>query len=313
MVIDMNTLIAAYNFGNKIAKTSFGSTLHQKYNEIKSQLSPETWLLYQAAIKTCSFSHYYSFGHAYEKIEAVCSEKDAFYQKCFIELRDSSEVHSLIKEGKQLGRDLENSLLQMLAKLPAKDFSRNFNSLDLYRAWINVFYQLHSTKFFTYLHQHKVIVENKHNNIQQFLESKDIYPFSRYNRILIRKLAIKEIDEDIMYFLEFFDALKNSVLQVIFETHFKHSLQLNKNEIVDYREKERNKVRVFSTKVFGTEFFRYKGNFILIFENNTLQDIGLIKRRVEKNLEMGGKSILTIEGLLYPKNDYNLFVPDISN
>ncbi|PEO24945.1 hypothetical protein COL24_00940 [Bacillus toyonensis] len=308
MVIDMNTLIAAFNFGNQIAKVS---TLHQKYNYIKSKLSLETWLLYQDVINTCPFSHYNSFELAYRKIEAVCSSKDGFYQECFIELRDCSEVHLLIKEGNQLGRDLENSLLQMLVGLPSRDIYINLKSLDLYRAWMNVFYHLHSTKLFTYLHQHKANVESKQSNVKQFLESKEIYPFSRNNRLLIRKLDIKGIDKEIMYFLEFFDGLRNSVLQIIFESHFNRSLKLNKNEIVDYREKERNKFRVFSTKVLGTEVFRHKGNFILLFENNIVHEIGLIRRRMGRNLEMGDKSISTIEGLLYPKNDYNLFVPNL--
>ncbi|MDA2207820.1 hypothetical protein PDN36_24570 [Bacillus cereus] len=307
-MIDMNTLIAAYNFGNQIAKVS---TLHQKYNYIKSKLPMETWSLYQDAINTCSLAHYYSFGLAYRKIEAVCG-KDGFYKECFIELNDCSEVHLLIKEGDQLGKNLDNSLLQMLVGLPSRDISINLNSLDLYRAWMNVFYQLHSTKLFTYLHQHKATVEKKQSNVQQFLESKEIYPFSRYNRLLIRKLAIKGIDKDIMYFLEFFDGLRNSVLQIIYESHFNRSLKLNKNEIVDYREKEQNKFRVFSAKVFGTELFRYKGNFILLFENNIVEEIGLIKRRVGRNLEKGDKAISTIDGLLYPKVDYNLLLPCFS-
>ncbi|RKL64819.1 hypothetical protein CR203_24240 [Salipaludibacillus neizhouensis] len=308
-MIDINTLVASYHFGDKISKTSFGRTLHLRYNDIKSKLSPETWSLYQNGINTCSFQHYYSFGLAYKKIEAVCSEKEGYFQKHLTELQDCSEVHSLIKDGDQLGRDLENSLHQMFARLPSKNISGTFNSLDLYRAWMNVFFQLQSTKLFSYLRQHKANIENKQGNVQEFMESKEVIPFSRHNRIIIRKLAKKGTDKDIMYSLEFFDSLRNSVLQVIFETHFK----LNKNEIVEYREKERNKVRVFSTKVFGTEAFKYQGNFILLFENNTLQDIGLIKRRVGRNLEMGDKSISTIEGLLYPKSDYNLFVRDLPN
>ncbi|MCB6219951.1 hypothetical protein [Bacillus paralicheniformis] len=310
MVIDINTLLAAYHFGNKISKSSFGRTLLLRYNDIKSELSPEAWSLYQDAIKTCSFQHYYSFGIAYKKIEAACSKKEGYFQKSFTELQDCSEVHLLIEEGDQLGRELENSLLQMFARLPSKNISGTFNSFDLYRAWMNVFYQLQSTKLISYLHQHKANIENKQGNVQEFMQSKEVYPFSKNNRILIRKLAVKGTDKDIMYSLEFFDGLRNSVLQVIFETHFNRLIKLNKNEIVDYREKERNKVRAFSTKVFGTEVFRYQGIFILLFENNTLQEIGLIKRRVGRNLEMGDKSILTIEGLLYPKTDYNLFVPN---
>jgi hypothetical protein len=313
MVIDINTLLAAYHFGNEISKSSFGRTLFLRYNDIKSKLSPEAWSLYQEAIKTCSFQHYYSFGLAYKKIEALCSKKEGHYQKRFTELQDCSEVHSLIEEGDQLGRDLENSLLQMFVRLPSKNISGTFNSFDLYRAWMNVFYQLQSTKLTSYLHQHKAKIEYKQGNIQEFLQSKVVNPFSRNNMILIRKLAVNEIDKDIMYSLEFFDGLRNSVLQVIFETHFNRLFLLNKHEIFDYREKERNKIRVFSTKVFGSEAFKYQGIFILLFENNTLQEIGLMKRRVGRNLEMGEKSILTIKGLLYPKNDYNLFVPDLPN
>ncbi|CUB29189.1 hypothetical protein ABEW26_20155 [Bacillus subtilis] len=312
-MIDINTLLAAYHFGNKISKSPFGRTLFLRFNDIKIKLSPEAWSLYHDAIKTCLFQHYYSFGLAYKKIEAICSKKEGYLQKSFTELQDCSEVHLLIEEGDQLGRDLENSLFQMFARLPSKNISGTFNSFDLYRAWMNVFYQLQSTKLLTYLHQHKSNIENKQGNVQKFMESKEVYPFSRQNRILIRKLDIKGTHKEIMYSLEFFDGLRNSILQVIFETHFNRSFTLNKNEIVEYKEKKRNKVRVFSTKVFGTDVFKYKGNFVLLYENNKLQEVGLIKRRVGRNLEMGDKSISTIEGLLYPKNDYNLFVPELTN
>ncbi|PAY14888.1 hypothetical protein [Bacillus sp. 7705b] len=311
-MIDINTLVASYHLGNEIAKTSFGRTLHQRYNHLKSKLSPETYSLYQDVIKTCPFQHYYSFELAYKKIQAVYSEKEGSYQKSFFELQDCSEVHSLIDEGNQLGRDIENSLLQMFVGLPLKNNSGTFKSLNLYRAWINLFYQLHSTKIFSYLHQYKAIIENKQGNTQQLIKLKNFYPFSKHNRVLISKLAKNKTDKNIMYSLELFDVLKNSVFQIIFETHFNRLPRLDKNEIVDYREKARNKVRVFSTKVFDIEVFEYQGNFTLLFENNTIKDIGWIKRRLARDL-MDDKSYLTIEGLLYPKIDYNLFAANIQN
>ncbi|WP_203289539.1 hypothetical protein [Metabacillus sp. cB07] len=309
-MIKINTLLAAYNFGKKFSKTSFGRTFFLRYKDIKSELSPETWSLYQNAMRTCSFQHYFCFGLAYKKIEAACSED---YKESFAELENCSEVHSLIEEGDKIGRDLENYLIQMFAKLPLRDASVPYHSLDLYRDWMKIFYQLHSTKLFSYLHQHKANIENKQENVQKFIETKEITPFSKHNREIIRKLAINETDKDSMYSFEFFESIRNLVLQVIFETHFNLNFHLNRNEIVHYREKVRNKFRVFSTKVFGTGVFRYQGNFILLLENNELQDIGLIKRKVGRNMDLGKKSVLTIEGLLYPKNDYNLFVPDLPN
>jgi len=312
-VININTLISAYHFGKKIADTYIGSTLYQKFNDIKNRISPKTWLIFNESINTCFFSHYYSFGYAYKKIKDVSLEKEGFYKKCFIELQDCSEVQSLIEEGNQLAKEMENSLFQMLANLPSREPTGIFNSLELYRAWMNVFYQLHSTKLFAYLHHHKDIIKNKQENIHQFLASKKVFPFSKHNRLLIRKLAKKETDYDTMYFYEFFDSLRNSILQVTFETHFKRSLILNKNEMVEYKEKKINKIRVFSTKVYGSDIFRYNGSFILLAENNKLKDIGLIKRRVGRNIELGDESLSTIEGLLYPKKDYKLFVPDVPN
>lgn len=310
---DINTLLDSYHFGNKLSKSVFGQTLLLRYNDIKSKLSPEAWSLYQDAIKTCSFQHYYSFGLAYKKIESLCSTQESYFQESFTELHDCKEVFLLIEESTQLGRDLENSFLQMFSRLPSKSISGNFNSFDLYRAWMNVFYRLHSTKMIPYLHQHKAIIENQQRNVQEFMQSKENYPFSKNNRALIQKLAMKGKDKDIMYSVEFFDGLRNSVLQVIFETHFNRLFKLCKKEIVSYREKQQNKIRVFSTKAFGTEFFKLQGIFILILENNTPQEIGFIKRRVVKNFDMGKKTISKIEGLLYPKNDYNLFIPKIPN
>lgn len=96
----------------------------------------------------------------------------------------------------------------MFARLPSKNISGTFNSFDLYRAWMNVFYQLQSTKLLTYLHQHKSNIENKQGNVQKFMESKEVYPFSRQNRILIRKLDIKGTHKEIMYSLEFLMGLE---------------------------------------------------------------------------------------------------------
>lgn len=305
-MININTLVASYHFGSKLAETPFGRKFHLRYKDIKNKLSPETWNLYLDAIKKFTFQHYFSFDLAYKKIKDICSGKEEYFQESFIELQNCSELHTLIEEGNQIGRDLEDSLNQMFASIPTKSTSGIFDSLDLYRAWMDVFYQMHSTKLFSYLHQHKANIQNKQGNVQKFIKSKEIYPFSRQNRILIRNLTNKRSDIDIMYSVEFFDSLRNSILQVIFETHLNYHLRLNKNEISNFREKEQNKVRVFSTKLIGADAFKYQGNFIMFIEDNILQDIGLIRRRVGRYLELNERFITTIEGTLYPKTDYHL-------
>lgn len=75
-MININTLIAAYDFGNELVNTSIGSTLYQLYGDLMSQLSPETWSLYITGMKTCRFSHYYSFECAYKMIEAIASKNE---------------------------------------------------------------------------------------------------------------------------------------------------------------------------------------------------------------------------------------------
>lgn len=308
-MININTLIAAYDFGNEIANTSIGSTLYQLYGDLKSQLSPETWSLYIAGIKTCRFSHYYSFECAYKIIEDLASQNEISYKKCFTELQKCENLQTLIEKSNQIARELQNLLLHTLAKLPSKETSEIFESIDLYRAWMNVFYHLHSTKIFAYMQKHKDVIKNKQDNTQKYLDLKTMYPFSKHNRILINRLAEKETDIDIMYFYEFFDSLRNSMLQIIFETHFDHSLKLNKGEAIHYREKELKNIRVFSTRLFMTESFKNNGMFILLFDQDTLQDIGLITRVIEKYKENGEKPIKIVKGILYPRNDFHLFLP----
>lgn len=123
-MIDINTLLAAYHFGNKISKSPFGRTLFLRFNDIKIKLSPEAWSLYHDAIKTCLFQHYYSFGLAYKKIEAICSKK-RISSKSFTELQDCSEVHLLIEEGDQLGRDLEKFTFSNVCKATFKEYFWN--------------------------------------------------------------------------------------------------------------------------------------------------------------------------------------------
>jgi hypothetical protein len=308
-VININTLIAAYDFGNELVNTSIGSTLYQLYGDLMSQLSPETWSLYITGMKTCRFSHYYSFECAYKMIEAIASKNEISYKKCFIELRDCEKLQTLIEKSNQIARESQKLLLHTLAKLPSKEKSEIFESIELYRAWMNVFYHLHSTKLFAYMHKHKDIIKSKQENTQQYLELKKVYPFSKHNRLLIKKLAEKETDIDIMYFYEFFDSLRNLILQIIFETHFNRSLKLNKGEAIQYREKELNNIRVLSTRFYMTEAFKNNGMFILLFDQNTLQDIGLITRTIEKYKENGEKPIKIVKGILYPRNDYHLFLP----
>lgn len=305
MVFNINTLIAAYQFAKELKKTSCGKDVHKGFYGLKESLSERAWSIYRDVIYTCKFNHYFSFGIAYKKIKHSQSEENTYLRDVYIELRDCSELHSFINLSDKLARDLEQSYAELSRNLPIMENGGVPNSFQLYRAWLDLFYNLHSTKFFYYLHSKIGKERLRDKSIQEYLDQREVYPFSSRNRRLIRRLE-SERDQRDMWFLEFFEGTRRSVFQLIFETHFGFHLEINKEEAIQVRDNEYSKIRTFKIKI-NSLWGLSRGDFLILHKDGNFQDIGIVQRKIVANLEKGEKALSIITALLYPRTDRELF------
>lgn len=311
MVLNINTLIAAYRFAQELNKTSYGKNLYEAFWSFKKNFSERTWSIYRDVIDTCKFSHYYSFGIAYKKIEDSQSENSsAYFKDVFMELKNCNDLHIFIENCDNIARDLEQSYLELTKNLPIMNQEGITHSFELYRAWLDLFYNIHNTKVFYYLHSKIGKERLKDKSIQEYFKQRDVYPFSSRNRRLIRRLGRSNRDQRDMWFLEFFESTRRNVAQLIFETHFGLQLEINKEETLKYRENEVDIMRTYKIKINGL-WGLSRGDFLILSEDGELQDIGIVQRKSVINIleEENALSILT--GLFYPRTDQELFFYDL--
>ncbi|MGP4073734.1 hypothetical protein ACTWQB_14410 [Piscibacillus sp. B03] len=307
----INTLIAAYQFARQMHKSPNGKDLYKRFYGLSESLSEKSWSFYKDVIQTCKFSHYYSFGIAYKKIEGYQSGNGSAYLKDVSkELRNNHNLHSFIDDCDKLAQNLEMSYLDLNGNLPMFDNVGILNSFELYRTWLDLFYYLHNTKIFYYLHSKIGKEKLKEKSIQKFLEQREVYPFSSRNRRLLRRLGRSKHNQHDMCFLEFFESTRKNVPQLIFETHFGFQLEIKKEETTTYRENEIDKIRAYKIQKSGLCGLT-KGNFLILYEGDEVQDIGIVKRKTVINILENENALSTLSGILYPKTDQELFFCDV--
>jgi|SRR5690625_18775 len=308
-VFNINTLSATLQFAKELKSTLYGNDLYNKFYLLKETLSIRTWSTYIDIVKSCNFDHYFSFDIAYKKLEHSLLGENTHLNNVIIELNASKELHSLINLSNKYGEKLEKSYVELSSNLPIKDDNNFFYSFQLYRSWLDMFYSLHSTKFFYYL-QSKIGKENfKNKLIQQYLNQREDYPFSSQNRKLVRELS-SELNEHDLWFLEFIESTRRSIFQLIFETHFDFSLEIRKEEAVQIQTKKSKNIRLCKIKIKGL-YGLSQAKFIILYKDDEIQDIGIIQRRTVNSIERGEDALSIINVLLYPKDDQELFSFDL--
>lgn len=196
--------------------------------------------------------------------------------------------------------------MELSSDLPRKDDNDFLNSFQLYRRWLDVFYNLHSTKFLYYLHL-KIGKESfKNKLIQQYLGQREVYPFSSQNRKLVRELR-SELNERDLWFLEFFESTRKSVFQLVFETHFDFSLEISKEEAIQIQTKKLENIRLCKIKIKGL-YGLSQGSFLILYENDEVRDVGIMQRKIVNGIEEGESALSKITVLLYPMKDEELFL-----
>ncbi|WP_434401490.1 hypothetical protein M1Q06_03095 [Planococcus sp. 11815] len=303
----VNTLIAAYQFGKEMKETSQGKDIYEGFYGLKDFLSKTAWSIYREVVYNCQFDHYFSFEIAYKKIELSQEENNASFKNTFIEMRDCSELHSFIKLSNDFARNLEDSYIELTKKLPMKSNGGIIDYFPLYRSWLDLFYNFHNTKFYYNLHSKIGSKRLKDKTIQEYFEQREMYPFSSINRRLIRSLAKSERDLQDLWTLEYFESIRKNVFQLIFETHLDIQLEINKVNEMHFRESEIGKIRACKIKIHGLSGLS-RGNFMILYLDGKLEDIGLIQSKTVFNLEKGEEAISIITALLYPKIDKELLV-----
>jgi hypothetical protein len=308
-VLKINTLISAYNLGKEIRETVEGKEIYERVTNLKKHLSLEAWSAYNSLIFSCETDHYYTFDLAYKKIEYAAANGISNYKKVFQELKSDSELHKVIEQSRQMAIDIEDLFRKITAGPIPNQISNQYNSSRLHRTILNLFYHLHSTKFLYYIQKlHKSISDEYRKKLLEYSELKVPVPLAKHNRVLINKLSKDKKTKENLYFTEIFDSIKKYVLQLIFETHFNFNVSVYENNIVWYKEKELNKIRIFKSSITGVGNIT-KGNFVLYFKEKRLKEVGLIFSKIIKNLEDDKIRSNIIKGMLYPIEDENLFIP----
>ncbi len=306
MVFKINTLVAAHGLGLEIKQTSVGLQLYEKVKMLKKQLSEEAWSMYDSVLKSCGTVHYDSFKVALETISYMKSSDNLGVSTICQELFNSSELHEIIHQSTQFARHMESFFLKILSGPVPDKISNELNTLKLHRAALNLFYNFHNTKFFSYLHEEIGQEKMKNPIVEEYILSKNPVALSKSNRRLIDKLVRDKNMKDLLYFIEIFDGIKSFVLQLIFETHFDLLLSIEKKDMFKYNEKECSNIRMFKAKTPNIDVFN-RGNFLFFYDGETIEDIGLIYKKIVRNMEDEKIRTTIIEGIIYPTNDQYLF------
>lgn len=310
MVRKINTLLAAYKLGIEIRETPMGLQLYKKVKELKDKLSTEAWSLYSSMLKSSSFLHYHSFEGVFNAIKQMALKEGPILKKVFVELENCSELKDIIQRNSELAKNLDDFLLGILSAPVPDEISKDFNTLKLHRASLDLFYNFHNTKFFYCLHKHIGVEKINSDVVEKYSELKERFPLSVNNRKLIKRLSKDRVDEATLYFMEVFDSLKNLTLQLIFEAHYNLVLKVEQKDILKYKEKTINQVRVFKSVIKQMEQLLDSSFIYLINQENHI-DIGLIHTKSIKNIGTEDCRIV-VTGMMYPSKDYSIFVKDFN-
>lgn len=295
-------MIAAYQFAREVYESPLGKDLYKRFYDLSDILSKKTLSTYKSVIETCGFNHYYSFGIAYKKIEvSLSSNHNSSFKDIFEELKNCTHLHSLITDCDKVGQDLEDSYIELSKNLPILGNKNILNSFRLYRTWLDLFYYLHNTKFFYYLHNKIGQEKLKNESIQNFIAQRSDNPFSSRNRRLIRRLGENQHNQYDLWFLEFFESTRRNIPQLIFEVHFQLQLDIKKENTIQFRENEIDKLRAYKLKTNDLCGLT-RGNFLMLYKGDELQDIGVI------NFTKSEDASSIISGVLYPRIDQELFL-----
>ncbi|NGY80543.1 hypothetical protein F6Y02_41555 (plasmid) [Bacillus megaterium] len=301
----INTLIAAFNLGIEIRKTKIGNEILESVKNLKKSLTKETWSTYYTALQSCETAHYHSFKVAYKKIESMESNDYPNIKIIMQELENSTELKSLIQKTSRLAINIDTLFLKMLYSPVPYKICDELNTLKLHRACLSLFYYLHNTKFFYNLSQNIGKEKLADPLIKEYELSKEQIPMSKYNRDLIHRLSPDESMKNSLYFIEVFESIKDFTLQFIFETHFNLNLKIEGRNFIKYKERKINKIQTFKGRIPNT--VSNSGKYIIIYEEEKIKKIGLILTKITRWGENEDKCHTTIQGLIYPSNDYNLF------
>lgn len=306
-MIKINSLTSAYKIGEDFKSSYDGQKLQQIFFSLKEQLTNDTWVFYIGIVNKYDYKHYYSFGLAYEEIRMACEKHTNIITDFYIELKKCDEVHSLIQLGNKIGKNFDETFMKILGKLPVKDDNELFYSFSVFRSWLDLFYNLHKTKLFYFIKTRINDSKFKNDFIDNFLGNRTEKIYSVFNRQLIKQLAHNNEDRSDLWKIEFFCTLKTGILQMIFEMTFDFQLELQKNDIVYYKELKNNQMRLVKIK-FSNPTNLFKGDSIFIYKDEKLVDIGIILKGITKYSSDTNETVNIIIALMYPKIDKNIFI-----
>lgn len=306
-MIDINSMASALKIGENFKNSYDGQRLQQSLFDLKEKLADDTFTFYMKIVKNYAYNHFYSFEFAYEHIKINCEKCDDVINDFYIELKKCEEIHSIIRLGNEIGNDFNEAFLSILRDLPVKNSNKLFYTFSIFRSWLDLFYNLHRTKFLYFTKKKFGDDKSKDEFTTNFLKRRNEKIFSSHNRELINLLAHDDQSKSDLWKIEFFGALKTGILQLIFEVTLDFHLVLQKNNASYYKELEIGQLKIVKIK-FNKPVNMFKGGSILIYNDDEIIDIGIILNGSIEYSENKARTLSVITALIYPEIDKNIFI-----
>jgi len=277
----MNIVEASYKVGLGLKESKEGRELLSLYKNAKESVPGQTWRNFEKVGQQKWGKHYLSYPYGLEIFQANKKRNNLPppLKEDIEKVLSSSCITLLCNECKIIGKNLEEVVKGIFRPILPQEFNGIETSPKLIRALqdlslscqktglLKLFFQNFRSK---HVQEKMKEFENKKNQINST-------PFNHQIRKMIRTIASQEVPIELIYKMEAFSVILDIIKQVIYESHFDLILNLNKENIIVLRERERNKLDVFSMRLSDhmLDVINWNGSIIKFdIDNRTKFDFG---------------------------------------
>ncbi|HHQ8912967.1 TPA: hypothetical protein ACSVZR_003221 [Bacillus cereus] len=307
----MNVSDAAYRTGIALKKSKDGRKHKELYDKLCSELSSEARKCILDILNNFKFV---GFGHHFRSFlilnDILEENKDNEFFKTHIEeIFSKGEYFELLKLSDKIAQELEETI-QNLYKVnePIKYFGTSQEVVPkLRRALQDMQIQISRSGF-----QEWLLLNNTNQNrvlslTTDYEGERESLPFSKKNRLLRIRLATKDGDLEILNKIETITLMMGYVKQIIFNAHLDNIVELNVNQLLKYRLRNIDDIKIGVLKINDEVFFN--PSFLIKLHNGYKVNYGIAKS-FNSQFQNRGEYFdvqTKISVYLFPENDTNFF------
>lgn len=307
----MNVSDAAYRTGIALKKSENGRKHKELYDKLCNELSPEAK---QHILEILNSFKFVGFGHHFRSFlilnDILEENRDNEFFKAYIEeVFSKEEYFELLKLSDKIAQELEVTI-QNLYKVnePIKYFGTSQEVVPkLRRALQDLQIQISRSGF-----QEWVILNNTNQNrilslTKDYERERESMPFSKKNGLLRIRLATEDGDLEILNKMETIILMMGYVKQIIFNAHLDNIVELNVNQLLKYRLRNIDGIKIGVLKINDEAFFN--PSFLIKLHNGYKVNYGIVKN-FNSHFQNRGEYFdvqTKISVYLFPENDTNFF------